>query len=325
MRIDVHTHAWSSDYLDRIDLYMPREPAPRFGTAMCRGLGAGLDDDDLHARFVGTDAAGVDLEVLSVGPVTAHFSDRSQSVSAARHANDDYAAAVETWPDRFRFFASLPLPHMDAAMRELERALALPGALGVMLPTSILGRSPADRAFDPIYAELDRRRSVLFIHPEGAAAHSPLVRDSGITWMVGAPFEDTVAALQLITQGVPVRYPGMKVVLSHVGGALPLLARRLDDHVTFEAPDIEELPSLMAKRMWYDTVTHNHPPALRCAVETLGADRLLLGTDFPYQHGDGYRHAVSHLRTSGLSGEDTTAILDHNAGELFGLSQRNPG
>lgn len=318
-RVDVHTHAWSGGYLDRIDAYMSGEAHTRFGTAMCRGLGAGLDDRDLESRFTGTDEAGVGVEVLSVGPVTAQFTRREHSVAAARQANDDYAEAVSAWPGRFLFFASLPLPHVDDAMTELDRALALPGAVGVTLPTSILGRSPADPAFEPVYAELDRRRSILFLHPEGAGAHSHLVRDSGTTWMVGAPFEDTIAAVELMVRGLPVRYPGMKVVLSHLGGALPMLTRRLDDHVTFEAPTIAEPPSLMARRMWYDTVAHNSSPALRCAVETLGTDRLLLGTDFPYQSGDGHKRAISYIAESDLPGEAATAIADRNAGRLLGL------
>lgn len=317
MRVDVHTHAWSADYLDRIDGYLPAEARKRFGTAMCRGLGAGLEEKDLESRFTGTEAAGVDVEVLSVGPVTAQFTDKSHSVAAARHANDDYAEVVATWPERFRFFATLPLPHVDDALVELDRALSLPGAVGVTLPTSILGRSPSDSFFGPVYAELDRRRSILFLHPEGADAHSPLVSGSGITWMVGAPFEDTIAAVQMIVSALPLRYPGMKIVLSHLGGALPLLTRRLDDHVTFEAPDIDEQPSDIARRMWYDTVAHNHSPALRCAVETFGAERLLLGTDFPYQNGDGHRRAISYISESGLSRQDATAIADHNAVELL--------
>jgi len=319
MRIDIHTHAWSGDYLDRIDAYLPSEPRKRFGTYACRGLGAGLEDKDLQARFAMTDASGVDLEVLSVGPVTAHFSNRDHAVSAARHANDDYAEAVAAWPNRFQFFAALPLPHIDDALTEIERALDLPGALGIALPTTILGTSPADPLLDPVYAELDRRNSVLYLHPEGAAAHSQLVSDSGITWMVGAPFEDTIAAVQLIVREVPVRFPHMKIILSHLGGALPLLTRRLDDHVIFEAPDITEQPSLIARRMWYDTVAHNHPPALRCAADTFGSDRLLLGTDFPYQSGDHHQRAIGYITESHLPEQAAGAILDHNAQNLLGL------
>jgi len=319
MRIDIHTHAWSGDYLDRIDAYLPSEPRKRFGTYACRGFGAGLEDKDLQVRFAMTDASGVDVEVLSVGPVTAQFTNRDHAVSAARHANDDYAEVVAAWPNRFQFFAALPLPHIDDALAEVERALELPGALGIALPTSILGTSPADPSFDPVYAELDRRKSVLFLHPEGAAAHSPLVSDSGITWMVGAPFEDTIAAVQLIVREVPLRFPRMKIILSHLGGALPLLTRRLDDHVIFEAPDITEQPSLIAQRMWYDTVAHNHPPALGCAVDTFGADRLLLGTDFPYQSGDHHQRAIGYITESHLPEQAANAILDHNAQNLLSL------
>jgi hypothetical protein len=92
----------------------------------------------------------------------------------------------------------------------------------------------------------------------------------------------------------------MKILNSHLGGALPMLLQRMGNQLAWEAPETPETPSLAARRMWYDTVGHAHPPALRCAAGSLGADRLVLGTDFPYQSGAAYQRAVSYLTTSGL-------------------------
>ena len=141
-----------------------------------------------------------------------------------------------------------------------------------------------------------------------------------MTWMIGAPIEDTVAAMHLIVAGIPSRYPDLRIVVGHLGGALPMVLERADHQYVWEAPHTPEPPSAAARRMWYDTVGHDHTPALRAAVESLGADRLLLGTDFPYQAGDLFRAAVDYVPRAGLTQDEIDAILDRNAPALLGLA-----
>jgi predicted TIM-barrel fold metal-dependent hydrolase len=314
MRIDVHAHLWSERYLDLL---------ARFGnsrTAVQRGLGAGPTDDELRKRFELMDAAGIQLQILSVTPASPHFERQADAVEAARQANDEYAAMTRRFPDRFRALAALPLPHTEAALAELERAFDELGMLGAAVTTSVLGRPLSDPAFHPIYAELNRRKSVLYMHPAGCGVESPLINDHQMVWSVGAPMEDTVAIMHLVIAGIPSRYPDMKIIASHLGGLLPMVVKRVDDHMAFEAKDTPEKPSLAFRRLWYDTVGHNHVPALRAAAESLGADRLLLGTDFPYQPGELFYAAVDYVRRAGLSEDDVRAILDRNAASLFGMA-----
>ena len=122
--------------------------------------------------------------------------------------------------------------------------------------------------------------------------------------------------MQLITHGIPTRYPDIKIINSHLGGALPMLLQRADDQYRWEAP---EPPSLTARRMWYDTVGHGHVPALRCAIDSPGADRLLLGTDFPYENGDIFQRAVDYINDPRIGTKAARAILDQNASVLLGL------
>ena len=314
MRIDVHAHLWSERYLDLL---------ARLGndrTAVHRGLGAGETDDELRDRFALMDRAGIAVQVLSVTPASPHFAREADAVEAARVANDEYAAIVRRFPDRFRAFAALPLSHTEAGIVELRRALDTLGMVGAAVTTSVAGRSLADAAFHPLYAELNRRKSVLYIHPAGCGAESPLINQHRIVWSVGAPIEDTIAIMHLVLAGIPSRYPDMKIIASHLGGLLPMVVRRVDDHIDYEAPDTPEKPSLAFRRLWYDTVGHNHVPALRAAAEALGADRLLLGTDFPYQSGELFYTAVDYVRRAGLSADDVRAILDGNAASLLGLA-----
>jgi aminocarboxymuconate-semialdehyde decarboxylase len=313
MRIDVHAHLWSERYLDLL---------ARLGnsrTAVHRGLGAGATDDELRKRFELMDAAGIRLQILSVTPASPHFERQADAVEAARLANDEYAAMTRRFPDRFRGFAALPLPHTEVALAELERALDELGMVGAAVTTSVLGRPLSDQVFHPIYAELNRRKSALYIHPAGCGVESPLINDHQMVWSVGAPIEDTVAIMHLVIAGIPSRYPDMKIIASHLGGLLPMVVKRVDDHMAYEASDTPEKPSLAFRRLWYDTVGHNHVPALRAAAESLGADRLLLGTDFPYQSGELFYAAVDYVRRAGLSEDDVRAILDRNAASLFGM------
>jgi aminocarboxymuconate-semialdehyde decarboxylase len=209
------------------------------------------------------------------------------------------------------------MPHVDASLAEIERALDHLGMAGVAMTTSVLGRPLVDPAFEPIFEELDRRSAVLYLHPVGNAACSPLIGGQ-LRWMIGAPIEDTIAAAQLIVSGILTRHPNMKIVNAHLGGALPMLLQRMDDMAARGGSDAQAPPSAAARRMWYDTVGHGHRPALRCAIDSFGSDRLVLGTDYPYERGDPFRRAVDYVAGVGLDDEEVADVLGGNAGQLFG-------
>jgi aminocarboxymuconate-semialdehyde decarboxylase len=313
VRIDVHAHYWTDDYLDLlVDL-------GKTDTGTQRGMGAG-DGEELDARLRLMDRAGLDMQVLSASPQLPHGEDSDKAVAAARFVNDQYAAVVQRYPDRFRAFAATPMPHLDASLAEMGRALDELHMVGVAMNTTVLGRALVEADYEPVFAELDRRGAILYLHPAGNSACSPLIGEHHLTWMVGAPVEDTISTMHLITHGVLSRYPRIRIINSHLGGALPMLLQRADNQYQWEAPDTPERPSVAARRMWYDTVGHGHLPALRCAIDSLGADRLLLGTDFPYEAGDVFVRAVEYISDPHIAQDDANAILDRNASALFGLT-----
>ena len=312
--IDVHAHLWTDEYLDLAESYGKSD------TGTQRGRGAGTGQKEIEKRFATMEAAGVDLQVLSVSPQFPHFENQQHAINGARKANDMLADAVRKWPRRFGAFAAVPLPHVDAALTEIDRALGQLGMLGVALGTDVLGRSLADPAFAPVYQELNRRASVIFIHPSGNAAFSHLISENHATWMIGAPVEDAVAVTNIIAAGIPSRFPQLKIITAHLGGALPLVLDRMDSVSTWEYPEIPEKPSVAAKRMWYDTVDYGSVPALRAAVDTLGADRLVLGSDFPYEAGSAYQLCVDYIRKSGLQENQVFQILVRNASAMLRLA-----
>jgi 6-methylsalicylate decarboxylase len=312
MRIDIHAHYWTEDYLDLL------AGLGRADTGGARGLGAG-GGAELAARLRLMDRAGVAMQVLSACPQTPYSQDAENAARAARFVNDQYAGLVADHRDRFAAFAALPLPHIEESLAEMARALDQLGMAGIALNTTVLGHALVEPEYGPVFADLDRRAAVLYLHPAGNSACSPLISNYQLTWMVGAPVEDTISIMQLITRGIPARYPHIKIINSHLGGALPMLLQRADDQYRWEAPDTPERPSVAARRMWYDTVGHGHVPALRCAIDSFGADRLVLGTDFPYENGDTFARAIDYIHDPQIDTISARAILDQNAGALLGI------
>ena len=311
MRVDIHAHCFPAAYLDAL------EAGGRAGLASVRALSAGDETTDIDRRLETMDAAGVELEVLSPSSLIPSLAEEREAVAAATLLNDRYAVLAAARPDRFAAFAAVPLPHLDATAAMLADALARPGFVGVAVATVVAGRPISDPAFDPFLAELDRRSAVLFIHPAGEAAGSRLIEDLGLAWPLGAPIEDTVSVTALIARGIPSRFPNLRIVNAHLGGALPMLLGRLDGQFPRFVPDAPELPSVAVRRMWFDTVGHGHAPALRAARDSFGPDRLLLGTDYPYVRGDGHRRAIDYVAAAGLEARETAAILDEQASALI--------
>ncbi|HWB99269.1 MAG TPA: amidohydrolase family protein, partial [Bryobacteraceae bacterium] len=312
--IDVHGHLWTNDYLDLMDKYGKKD------TWVQRNKGAGISEDEIQKRFAMMDSVGIGIQALSICPQAPHFENKEHAVTAAKKANDLYVEAVQKWPKRFLAYVALPLPHVDESLKEIERMLGQKGFVGATIATSIMNRSIADPAFLPVYEELNRRKTVLFIHPGGYGAYTPLISDYHITWMIGAPVEDTIAVVHLITHGIPKKYPDLQIINTHMGGALPMLVQRLDNQYTWENPATPEKPSIAMRRMWYDTVGHGYDPALKAAVDSIGADRLVFGTDFPYEPGQMFKRAADYIHEVGLKQEQVDAILHGNPARLLNVS-----
>ncbi|HZU07284.1 MAG TPA: amidohydrolase family protein [Chloroflexota bacterium] len=320
MRIDVHAHYFPAPYID----FLVRHGLESRARGAWMAPGARIT---LEERLALLDAVGIDLQVLSLSAATPYSLPEAAAAEAARLANDLYVDLCHRYPGRYAVFATVPLPYVDAALRELERVLALPEVVGVTLGCSIAGQPLDDPAFAPFFAELDRRGTVLFLHPQGVDAGLGTA-DYGLTWLVGATFEDTVTTLRLVFSGWLQRYPRIRTIVPHLGGPLPFLKQRVDDlwaagqvREQGHEPPPEALPSRQYRQLYFDTV-NSHPPALRCACETFGADRLLLGTDFPYLVGPRWPRLVQYIEEAGLSPEETAAILGGNAEVLLGLPAR---
>jgi aminocarboxymuconate-semialdehyde decarboxylase len=309
MRIDVHAHYYPREFVEAY----ARLGKPGGGANQAPGGKVPIDERvDMLAE------AGIDLQILCVGAQQPTFEKTEDAVAGARFANDLYADICKGYGGRYAAFAATPLPHVDAAIDEVGRCLETLGMLGVNTGTSVAGRPLDDPAFAPFFAELDRRRAVLFLHPQGIGA--PMTDAYGLSWMIGGCFEDTVTSLRLVMSGLTTRYPNVKIIVPHLGGTLPFLMQRIDDSVARNvfagAKPVVTKPSEAVRSLYWDTV-NGYPAALRCSCEAFGADHIMLGTDFPYLEFD---PCVRYIQESGLPEDDIDMILEKTAQRLLGLS-----
>jgi aminocarboxymuconate-semialdehyde decarboxylase len=317
LRVDLHAHLWPADYLD----FLERSGHHERDWVM-RTLVASDSASDIARRFADMDAAGVDVQVISIATLVPTFTDETTSRVAARMLNERYSEIVNEHPQRLRALAHLPMPHVMASLDEIAYAFDELGMNGVATTNSIFGRSIVDHDFDPIFEELDRRKAFLFIHPAADPELASLVGEYQIRNSIGPPLEDTLAVAHLITHGIPSRYPDLAIMVPHFGGAAPMLINRMDRQFQWEVPSAPERAAVAAKRLWYDTVGHNSLAALRCGIEALGVDRLVFGSDWPVLEGPVYAEAIRQIEREAGSAAET--ILGQTAVALLGLSRVTP-
>lgn len=298
MIIDVHAHYYPRTYLERIGRpELPPAPAVLGHLAMDERL-------DL------LDRVGIDAQVLSVSQAQPYLPDARDAADAAELANDLYVEVCQAHRGRFFTFAALPLPHVDESLAEIARTAESSSVVGVTIGCSVAGRQLDDPVFEPVFDELNRRRSTVFLHPVGQEK-VPFLAGYNLAWLVGAPFEDTVTALRLIMAGVLERYPNLRFIVPHLGGTIPFLLPRL----TRQTPDKvgEGL-----RTMYYDTVSRS-TTALGCACDAFGAGRLLFGTDYPYCNQTELRRHLSYLDDSELDTATAARIKGGTAAALLGI------
>jgi predicted TIM-barrel fold metal-dependent hydrolase len=314
--VDVHAHHHPRAYNEAI--------APLYPGANLDGLARFPDtDDEAHvaARLELMDEAGVSMQVLSPAAGRAPYgADERAAVHAAQLGNDANAELVGRYPDKFRSFVSLPLPHIDASVRELRRGMDELGMIGVNLHISVLDRSVAEDEFLPIYDEVNQRGGVIFYHPCNNGVCSPMITDYGLNGALGTSFEDAAIVLHLIAKRIPAQFENIRFVIPHLGGPIPMLLERLDNQFSMKHRRLAEPPSVTARRFYYDTVAHGSHAALLCAWKAFGADHLLPGSDYPVllAH-ETYARTFSWIREVDLPAADIDQILERTAPTVLDL------
>ncbi len=273
----------------------------------------------VDTRLAEMDAAGVDVQVVSPSPSHYHYwADPELARTITHAANRGIAALVAEEPTRFTGLGLVPLQHPDLLVAALDDALGL-GLAGVEISSHAPGVELSDARLDPFWARAADTGAVVFLHPFGCTLDERLDRFY-LSNTVGQPVENAVALSHLIFAGVLDRHPGLRIVAAHGGGYLPTFLGR-SDHAWQVRPDAQgcaEKPSSYLRQLWFDSLVHT-PEALRALVAAVGADRVLLGSDYPFDMG--VPDPVARLDAAGLLLSDRDAIAGGNA-EKLGLRPR---
>ncbi|HWZ30597.1 MAG TPA: amidohydrolase family protein [Bryobacteraceae bacterium] len=266
---------------------------------------------------------GIDMQVLTMTTPGTHVETPANAVKLASLVNDEFAAGIAAHPGRFSALATLPLNDPAASVKELERACRQLGLCGAMLFSNVNHVPLADSRFLPLYEMANDLEAVLYIHPTHPLGVEAMT-DYWLMPLVGFLFDTTLAASKLVFAGIPERFPKITWVLTHLGGAIPYLAERLDrGHRAFKEcrVNIQRPPSEYLKKFYYDTVNFN-TDALNLAIAFAGADHLLAGSDYAHQIGSP-RLMLESLRALNISESDRAAILGGNAARLLRIGSGN--
>ncbi len=274
---------------------------------------------DIAYREEVLEQAGIATQVLTLTTPGTHVETPQRAAHLARLVNDAFAAIVAERRPRFAALATLPLNDPEASAAELRRAVLELGLPGAMLFSNVNGTALSDPRFAPLYEEADALGVVLHVHPTAPVGVEAMT-GHWLMPLLGFPFDTTLAAAKLVFSGTAGRYPRIRWVLSHLGGAVPYLAERLDRgyHAFPECrAHLDRPPSEVLAGWYYDTVNFD-PRALRLAIDFAGPEHLLAGSDYPHQIGS-LETMLESLRAVELSDEDRAAILCGNAARLYGL------
>lgn len=323
--VDFHNHYYPPEYLQAIQ-EGPSEYTVTFDSDLNPVLHSPGDKNfivpghrDIDFRQTVLAESGIDMQVLTFTAPGTLVEPPARSAELSRLANDCLATIVSERSDRFTALGTLPLNNPDASAKEFERVLGDLGLKGVMLFSNANGVALYDKRFWPIYERADDAKAVLYIHPTYPVGVEAMT-EYWLMPLVGFLFDTTLAAAGLVFSGVVQRFPGIRWVLGHLGGAIPYLAERLDRG--YEAfsdcrASISNPPSTYLKQFYYDTVNFDRR-ALELAIDFAGVDHVLAGSDYPHQIGS-LDKMLASLRALDLSDDARARILGGNARALLGL------
>jgi predicted TIM-barrel fold metal-dependent hydrolase len=273
---------------------------------------------DIRRRLDAMDAMDVDIQIIQPMPMHHYWAGAGLAARFTRTVNEAIAAHCALAPDRLAGLGTVPLGHPELAVAELTHAVSSLRLAGVCVGSHVQGRELADPAHDRFWAAAEELGAVVLIHPWGCRLGAALAGQYlGNT--VGQPVETTVALSHIIFSGLLDRHPGLRLVAVHGGGYLPVYIGR-SDHAWQVRPDARgcaEPPGSYLRRIWFDSLVYT-VAGLSALVEVAGPDRVMLGTDYPFDMG--VQDPVRRLDAAGFSPADRDAIAGRNATALFGLA-----
>jgi aminocarboxymuconate-semialdehyde decarboxylase len=289
LRIDVHSHMIPAKFVEGEEVRFPLDGAVPYAMPL-RPLN-NFDADTLYSvdrRLHDMDEQGIDVHVISLQPMFTSLLPPEQGVPISRAINDGFAEVVAGNPKRFVALADLPMQSPEDAARELERGVSELGLRGAEICSQIAGENLDEPKFAPVWAKAQELDVPIFIHPASVPGLQERLGKYYLTNLIGNPTDTTIAAASLIFGGVLREFPRIKFYLAHGGGACPYIRYRWDHgwKVRDEGKSIiDRAPSEYLSQLYFDSLTHGGP-ALSFLASTVGPERIMLGTDYPFDMGN---------------------------------------
>ena len=275
--------------------------------------------EDAEQRLLDMDAQGVDVQVLSVPPTEYfYWLPEDEAKRANRLQHERFAEVVANWPDRFAAVANVPMDHPGLAVEVLREAHRDFGFRGVEISADVLGQELDDRRFDPVWETVVELGMTVILHPQGFT-HGQRFSDYYLVNVMCMPLASTLAVTRMILGGVWQRHPDLRVLVVHGGGYLPFYVARTD-HAWRVRPELRHHldvpPSEVLRKVFVDTNVFD-PTMVEQLVRDLGADHVLMGTDYPFDMST--VDPVGFLAGADLGDGDRALVLGGNAARLFGI------
>jgi 6-methylsalicylate decarboxylase len=266
------------------------------------------------------DEAGIDVAITSISSPGVHVGNDAKARALARRCNEFSAKLIQAHPDRLGGFAALPLPDVDGALAELTYALDVIQLDGVVLFSNSNGVYLGDASFDPVFAELERREAVVFVHP--TASPDSAARHLGLPdTLIDFTADTTRAVAQMHYSNRFARTPSIKYIFSHAGGTVPYVAGRwavVDAMNVIPGAEERGTAADTLRRLYWDTAVSYGDPILRMLRDIVGLDQVLFGSDHPYLRRDLAVGCVQQLQqTTALSDAERAVVMCGNAVKLF--------
>jgi len=345
LKIDLHTHILPREWPDldakygypgfiRLDHYQPCCARMMIGDRVFREITDNVWEP--VRRLEEMDQAGVTMQVLSTVPVMfSYWAKPADALDLSRRLNDHIAEVVRASPTRFTGLGTIPLQDPDLAARELERCVRELGLRGAEIGTHVDAKQHFGRldplnldnaALQPVWSAAEQLGAAIFVHPWDMVGKTRMPK-YWLPWLVGMPAETSLAICSMIFGGVFARFPKLRVAFAHGGGAFPFTIGRIE-HAFHVRPDLCAIDNKATPRSYLATATKpahfyvdslvHDADALRLLINLFGAQRVALGSDYPFPLGEA--HAGELIESMNLSAEDKAQLFSETARDFLGLS-----
>lgn len=336
LTVDIHCHVHvpeaddllrertrASDHMDQKELSSASGLTARINARQQQAILPKLTDPAV--RIADMDRQGVDIQALSPSPFHYNYGAPAEvGRVTAKVVNDRIAEVVAGNPDRFVGMGTLPLQDGDMAVAELERCVKDLGFRGVEISTHVNGRDLTRAGLEKFFARTEELGVLIFIHPIGSSITERMT-DHYFLNLIGHPFESALAIGHLVFDGYLETYPGLKICVAHGGGYVPAYSGRFDHPFELREDcrvNLSKPPSEYVKKLYFDTIVFTEHQ-LRYLIETWGAERIVMGTDYPYDMAE--TDPVGHVNSvKGLNEADKARVLGGNAADLLSIVERVP-